>query len=627
MPPQTQAVIDVVERLDALESLADTWPSPSEEGGSPMLSFTWVRASAETFAEPERLRVVTVTTNGRLDAVAPLHAPPGSRRIEVLGGQEIREPYDFVYRDEAALETLARAVADLGEPLVIPRMASASPTVEALRRAYGRRALVVAREAGATPIVHLAHGPPELEQLLSPRRQCDLRRARRRAEALGSLRFEVVAPGPSELEHRLEEFLRVEAASWKGRTGTALAYDPVRGPFYRRYAAAAAADGTLRLAFMRLDDRPIAAQLAVEYGRRLWLLKIGYDEDFARCSPGQLLMLEAIREAASRDLDAVEFLGHADDWTRVWTAEERPCVSLRVYPLAARGVRVLAEDAAELGRRRVVRPLAKRAGGHYVAGAEVEDAVSVARRLAEGGRHCTIAYWDAAEEGPRVATNAALATVDALTGDDLDGYVSVKATALGFAGDLAREIAHAASTASVSLHFDSMGPEAADATFELIASLQGSVDLGCTLPGRWQRSLADADSAVEQGLRVRVVKGEWVDPAAPRRDPRAGFLEIVDRLAGRAAHVAVATHDRRLAEDALSRLGAAGTPCELELLYRRREIAVAGVGTRVYIPFGYPWVPYPIAEAPWKPKIAWQFARDLVTAGRARARARDGTVH
>ena len=40
-------------------------------------------------------------------------------------------------------------------------------------------------------------------------------------------------------------------------------------------------------------------QVAVETGGRFWLLKVGYDERFARCSPGSLLLLETIRHAAT----------------------------------------------------------------------------------------------------------------------------------------------------------------------------------------------------------------------------------------------------------------------------------------------------------------------------------------
>jgi hypothetical protein len=75
---------------------------------------------------------------------------------------------------------------------------------------------------------------------------------------------------------------------------------------------------------------------------------------------------------------------------------------------------------------------------------------------------------------------------------------------------------------------------------------------------------------------------------------------VIDRLAGRAGQVAVATHDPVLAAEALGRLVAAGTPCELELLYglaagpvlaATREL---GVPVRYYVPWGRGSLTFPL---------------------------------
>lgn len=603
-----------LETLDALDALAGDWPVTCAEG-LPTQSFAWVRACAEAFADPGGLRIVALSSNGRLQAVAPLHVA-GRLRGTTLLGRELWEPADFIYRDAAGLAALTGAVARRREALVISRMPGDAGTVQALRDAYRHRGLVLVRDAGQTPIAVLPPDGVAPETLLNSGRQSDLRRALRRAEGLGSVRFEVLSPAPSEVEPLLEEFFAVEAANWKARTGTALALDPLRGRFFRLLAARAAGDGILRFAFMRIDGRPVAAQYGLEWNRRLWLLKIGYDEEFARCSPGQLLMLESLRQAAAWKLDAVEFLGEAADWTRMWTRDARPCIALRIYPIGASGAKAVCSDGAWVVRRRAVDPVVRRAVSHYLAGRDIGDVVAVARVLADADQGCTIGYWDSGDETPRDVAVALLAVVEALEANRIDGYVSAKAPALGFSDRLAREIAEACRAGSVRLHFDSLAPQDADRTFALIGSLEGLAALGCTLPGRWRRSTADADWAVERGLFVRVVKGEWPDTDAPKRDERGGFLEVIDWLAGRARHVAVATHDGPLAREALSRLRDAGTSCELELLYRRRQIEIDGWAPRIYLPFGHPWAPYPIRQAPWRPRIAWQFARDVVAGGR-----------
>jgi CelD/BcsL family acetyltransferase involved in cellulose biosynthesis len=97
--------------------------------------------------------------------------------------------------------------------------------------------------------------------------------------------------------------------------------------------------------FLHINNAPAAMQIAVEVDRSVWLMKVGYDAQFARCSPGSLLLAETIRDAAERGLATYEFLGASEDWTRVWTETERPTVSLRVCPFRVGSVATLLRGA------------------------------------------------------------------------------------------------------------------------------------------------------------------------------------------------------------------------------------------------------------------------------------------
>lgn len=98
-------------------------------------------------------------------------------------------------------------------------------------------------------------------------RRSDLRRARRRAEALGQVTAEVLAPrSPAEIDSLLAAAYGVEAAGWKGARGSALASDAARGAFFHSYAVEAAREGKLRLCFLRIGGTATAMQLAIESG-------------------------------------------------------------------------------------------------------------------------------------------------------------------------------------------------------------------------------------------------------------------------------------------------------------------------------------------------------------------------
>lgn len=265
-------------------------------------------------------------------------------------------------------------------------------------------------------------------------------------------------------------------------------------------------------------------------------------------------------------------------------------------------------------------PLAARAARAYIAGPEIEDAVRVSRQLAARGFTATIGFWDGPDDMPRSVADCYLAALDAIAAAKLDAYLSIKLPGLRGSQTLVDEVLARAKQHRIQIHFDSHGPETADEAWQAIAraAADRELSLSATLPGRWRRSLDDAETAIAHNIAVRVVKGQWADSEAPDLDMREGFLHVVDRLAGRARHVAVASHDAPLAAESTRRLRAANTRCELELLYglpERRSLRQAGedrTPVRFYVPYGKAYLPYALGQARRNPRLIWRLLRDTV---------------
>jgi proline dehydrogenase len=257
----------------------------------------------------------------------------------------------------------------------------------------------------------------------------------------------------------------------------------------------------------------------------------------------------------------------------------------------------------------------------YVPGAHLSDALVWARRMDARGVACTLGYFNADGEHPASVAAHDRTAIEALEGLARKGYVSFKVPALQYDAALLESMAADAELRGQYIHFDSHGPETAQATIDALALLQRPERrLSLTIPARWARSPADADWAVEHGVRVRVVKGQWECPERPGRDMHACYMDVIARLAGRASAVAVASHDAPLARQALELLRREGTPCELELLCglpRREMLALArelDVPARLYIPFGEAWLPYALDQAVRSPKLLWWVMRDTFSA-------------
>ncbi len=374
-------------------------------------------------------------------------------------------------------------------------------------------------------------------------------------------------------------------------------------------------------------------QIAVIQSRRFWLLKVGYDAAYSRCSPGQLLTRETIAYAAEQRLLTFEFLGRCEAWTDLWTSLRRECVSIVAYPWTLSGMAAFTVDGvAHLGTRgsAVARALLQKARGalrhavrwtvglaakRYITGDTLEAAV----RVREGIAHpieTTLGFWDGEGDAPREVAQQYLSALETMRGRKQDAYLSIKLPSLGFSKELLHEVAAKAAEVEARLHFDALGPESVDATQSAIEDLQQrfpELTIGFTLAARWKRSVTDADWAVKQKVAVRVVKGQFSDPAGDC-EPRRGFLNVVARLSGRARHVDVATHDEALAREAELILEASRTSYDREVLFglgRPERLARTTVApVRVYLPYGAAYLPYAVAKLRQNPGIAVRLVVD-----------------
>ena len=270
-------------------------------------------------------------------------------------------------------------------------------------------------------------------------------------------------------------------------------------------------------------------------------------------------------------------------------------------PLASRAMRTLLSQVAQ----------------RYVAGPQVADAQAVMQRYTARDLACTLGYWDRPAEEPHSVLQQYQAAMQALSAPH---YVSVKMTTLDYSAELLDRLAQTAMHQGIRLHFDAMTADTVDRTragIERLLLRHGAqLQLGYTLAGRWQRSVADAAWANELGLPVRIVRGQF--PEADDPDPVAGYLAVTRALAGKARQVAVATHNPVLCAQALNTLRDAGTPTTLEQLHglpMRKQLRLAKqhqLQTTVYVAYGQAYLPYVVSSVMRNPKTLIWLLRDLL---------------
>jgi proline dehydrogenase len=262
--------------------------------------------------------------------------------------------------------------------------------------------------------------------------------------------------------------------------------------------------------------------------------------------------------------------------------------------------------------------IGRRLAASHLAGPAVGDALRLAERFSARGWSCAIGPWVSPDRTPKENLALYCEGIDALTARKLDGYISIKLSTLGYDDGMFAELLARAAPAGMRVHSDSIGPESADRTMAMIGTAAARFrNVGATLPAGWRRSRADAAKLLEWGVAVRIVKGQWADPAGPIPDIRSAYAGVAKALAGARAKVGVATHDRRVAAGSLAVLKAAGTPCEMEQISGLPPNCAAlassvGVPFRVYIPYGFPYLPYNIWQVRTRPAVAFWAMRDFI---------------
>jgi CelD/BcsL family acetyltransferase involved in cellulose biosynthesis len=359
--------IIVIQSLAELESLRDDWNRLSEAVNSPLLSHKWQLAAASAFSQRDRLHVVTIWSDDRLVAVAPLTRAHrrGQTWLELIGASRLHEPGGLLFADQDCLASLCTAMADLPYPVILQRITQHEAVLAALTNAARAPGRVIARQTPGSPFLLINNKWSDYFGSLSSRRRQDFRRARNRLERQGAISVECLAPAPGELPALLERAYRVESSGWKGRNGSGLAVNPALRHFFDRYAEAASRRGQLRICFLNAGGTPIAMQLATVTGDRWWVLKIGYDEQWADYSPGMQLTMETVRIAFESGIQAYEFLGVSEPWLQIWTRQEHTYATLMHYPANLRGRMAWLVDSLVRRLGAAVKRVARQPAGHH----------------------------------------------------------------------------------------------------------------------------------------------------------------------------------------------------------------------------------------------------------------------
>lgn len=350
-----QLQVEVRHTRRDIDALAADWDALDQAQANPLLGHRWFAAAAATLHADETLHVIVVRRNSRLLGLAPLvvERRHGVERLEIIGAAALQEPAGLLASDPQVLQTLCASLVSLRRTLVLHRVPCDGGVLPVLRAcARGRGILMTARSASCLRVDITGSWEDYLARRSSQVRT-GLRRKRAALEQLGPVAFDPRRPSVAEWPALFEEALDVEADGWKGAGDSSMRRNAALRNFVSELGRRFAADGALRICFLRAGGRAVAMSILLEADRRCWEIKIGYRDSASRASPGRLLLWETLRDAFDRGLRGYEFLGSGDGQQPDWANARQSLQTLVFYPWNLRGMWALCVDTLS----RIVRRL------------------------------------------------------------------------------------------------------------------------------------------------------------------------------------------------------------------------------------------------------------------------------
>ncbi|HWQ05387.1 MAG TPA: proline dehydrogenase family protein [Longilinea sp.] len=289
--------------------------------------------------------------------------------------------------------------------------------------------------------------------------------------------------------------------------------------------------------------------------------------------------------------------------------------------------------------------VAWRAASRFIAGETGEDAIRAIQQLNAVGILATVDHLGentstAAEA--RQSTDEILQILDLIHASSVQANVSIKLSQIGLLldEDLCRQnLSRILDHARLMDNFVRIDMEDSTLTDKTLACLrwarnQGFSNVGIVIQSYLYRSDKDLAVLIDEGIRVRLVKGAYREPATAAYPAKSDVDAAFDRLTemmiagtqkrgvdivpanGRfPAFSAIASHDPdriQTARDKQEEYNLPTNALEFQMLYGIRrdlqqQLSAAGYPVRVYVPYGTRWYPYFMRRLAERPANVWFF--------------------
>jgi len=278
--------------------------------------------------------------------------------------------------------------------------------------------------------------------------------------------------------------------------------------------------------------------------------------------------------------------------------------------------------------------LARRLAARFVAGDTWADGLEAGRRINREG--IAVTFDRLGESVTSLAEAEAsrdeyIRVLAEISDHHLDANVSIKLTQFGM--DTSEQACRAnveqlvrrARGLNGFVRIDMESSEYTERTLRLVSDMHAQYKtVGTVIQAYLRRSEKDIEMLCRQGIRARLCKGAYLEPAEvafqEKSEVDRNFVHLMRILLAAGTYPAIATHDEKIIQEAKDFVNARNLSrdgFEFQMLYgiRRdlqRRLVAEGYRLRLYVPFGKAWYPYFMRRLAERPANVLFLARNLL---------------
>lgn len=329
-----------------IDEIAEDWNRLAAE--TPFCRHEWLAAWWRHYEQPgqEAFVLVVCDDDGAVAGLAPWYrrdAAFSGRTLAFLGSGEVCSDYVTVLAAAEQSERVAEALADwlFGEGRdewdTIELDGIDQPTVEQetsaiaalLRKLRSRGCLVHQRQRIGAWRLELPGDWKTYASRLSKSRRGAVRTIERRYFETGRAVVRA-AESTSDVERGLAILHDLHQRRRESLGDAGCFASPRFAAFLTDAAGRFHALGHLRLQWIELDGRPVAAEFDLSSNDTVFHYQSGIDPDAMQDRPGWLMQISALKLAIEQEYRAFDFLRGDEPYKSWWRAERRPLVELRI---------------------------------------------------------------------------------------------------------------------------------------------------------------------------------------------------------------------------------------------------------------------------------------------------------